>query len=233
MKRFEDYFDQIILERFLATAIKREHNIMDFLDKKILKYIKRDLNVKEFDEHGFHKYKKENIDLKDETYKELLKYTQVNDCKMRDLLQTIMDEVIWEYYMEDVEIPEFSFSFEEEVEKRNKAAELNLEVGKQYEFVEYSNPDEGLNQAGDYDYIEIAMISKRFPGKYIDKDKNIRLVEKKIFKELPDKEVQRRRNNKWILLEIVKTNEENVLLWMQAENARLYIKEKKKEEETV
>jgi len=227
MKRFEDYFDQIILERFLATTIKREHNIIDFLDKNIIKYLKRDFEIKEYNEHGFHKYKKEKIDIKNETYKKLTKYSQMQNVKIRDIIQSIMEEVIWEYYFDDIEIPEFSFSFEEEIEKQNKKTDLKLEVGKQYDFVEYNEIGKGLADVGDYEVVEIAMISKKFPKKYIDKDKNIKMIEKNFLKNLSIEETERIKNNIWVLLEIVKTNEENILLWVQKENLNLYIKEKK------
>ncbi|MFW6026904.1 MAG: hypothetical protein ACOCRX_11230 [Candidatus Woesearchaeota archaeon] len=225
MKKFKDYFDQIIMERFLATAVKREHNVTHFLDKKIIKYLDRGINVKEYDEHGFHKYKEEVIDLNDETYKKLIRYSQNNDLKVRDILQAIMDEVIWEYYLEDTEIPSFSFSFEEEIAKQNQKKKLDLKVGKQYKFTENNGTGIEMANVGDYEFIVIAMISNKFPDKYIDKDKNIKLVQKVLFNELSEYEIKKRKKDNWILLEIIKTNSENVLLWMQKENAKLCIEE--------
>jgi hypothetical protein len=39
MERVIDYFDQVIIKRFLALAIEKNHNINDFMDKEINKSI--------------------------------------------------------------------------------------------------------------------------------------------------------------------------------------------------
>ena len=227
MKRFEDYFDQMILKRFLATVIKRDHNIINFLDKNILKYLERNIDIKRYNEHGFHKYKSETIDIKEDTFEKILKLSEEKEVKVRDIIQTIMEEVIWEYYFEDIDVPEFSFDFKEEIEKQNKKNQLDIKIGKQYDFVKYDDQGVGFHELGDYSVVEIAMISKKFPDKYIDKDKDMKLIQKKVFSKLSKEEVEKRKNSPWVLLEIVKTNDKNILLWVQKENLNLYIKEKK------
>jgi hypothetical protein len=131
-----------------------------------------------------------------------------------------MEETIWDRYLEDIGVPDISFERKEIEDEK-----IEIEIGKKYDFKKNNALALSMANVSEYESIEVVMISKKFPDRYIDKDKNIKLIQKQIFRDLTDFEVNRRKNDTWVLVEISKTNDENILLWLQKEQFENVIKE--------